>query len=118
MWARSREDKSPKSAGQPTRSSSIVLLLVKRGLRPLLKRLAVPDHAFARIVREFEILCEFERIHRARILAQPAKHTPAQIVGESCEFLAARLLVTFAAYDNQILRTSQRAQIARDTHGF
>ena len=38
------------------------------------EHLPVPDHALPGETRQFEILGQFDRIHRARILAQAAEH--------------------------------------------
>ena len=51
-------------------------------LGAFLQRLPIPDRALARIRRQLEILCQLQRVHRAGVLAQPAEHAPAQVVGE------------------------------------
>ena len=94
------------------------LAFVLRRLRALFQRLAVPYPSLARVAGELEILGEFQRIRRARILAQPAEHAAAQIVGKVGEFLAAGLFVSFARNHDQMLGTRQRAQITRDAHGL
>src|SRR5437899_5681775 len=50
------------------------LLSVHGGLRTLLERLEVPDHAFACVGRGFEILAAREAVGRASIFAQAAEH--------------------------------------------
>src|SRR3981189_2306948 len=89
-----------------------LLLSVHGGLRTLLQRLQVPDHAFARVVRELEILCEFKRVGRTSIFAQAAEHTTAQVVGEFQELFAPGFFVALAGYNNQIFRAGHRAQVA------
>src|SRR5581483_2759815 len=79
---------------------------------------SVPDGAFACVVGEFEILGQFQRVRRARVLAKTAEHAAAQIVGEGGKFLAPGLLVTFAGNYNQVLRTCESAQVACDAHGL
>src|SRR5262249_40588259 len=56
-----------------------------------------------------------EGIHRARILTQAAEHAAGEIVSESGQFFAARLLVALAPYHDQRLGARQGAQIAGDT---
>src|SRR6266852_8519572 len=68
------------SAAALGRTSGRGLLSVHGGLRTLFERLEVPDHAFASVVRELEILGKFERISRASIFAQAAEHATAQVV--------------------------------------
>jgi len=94
------------------------LFFVQRGLRTFFQCLAIPDPAFARIASEFEILSEFERVHRAGIFTEAAEHAAAQVVGEIRQLLAAGLLVAGAGDYDQILRAGQRAQIAGDAHGL
>ena len=88
------------------------LLSVHGGLRTLLERLEVPDHAFTRVVRELEILGEFKGVGRTSIFAQAAEHTPAQVVGEFQELFAAGFFVALAGNNNQIFRAGHRAQVA------
>ena len=88
-----------------------MLLLVNGGLRTMFKRLPVPDHTFAVVACQFEILREFERIGRACVFAQTAEHAATQIIGEVDQLFAASLFVALTGYDNQIFRTSERAQI-------
>ena len=70
-----------------------LLLSVYGRLRPLLERLAIPDHAFAGVVREFKILGEFQRIGRASIFAQAAEHAATKVVGEGRELFAASFFI-------------------------
>ena len=53
------------------------LFSIHRWPRALFQRLSIPDHAFAGIAGEFEILGQFERIRGTGILAQSAEHAPA-----------------------------------------
>src|SRR5271157_4855871 len=104
-----------RGGGRSSESAALrgeLLLSVHGGLRTLLKRLAVPDHAFAGVVRELEILGEFERIGRASIFAEAAEHTAAQVVGKVRQLLAAGLFIALAGDHDQVFRTSQSAQIA------
>ena len=89
-----------------------LLLSVHGGLRTLLERLQVPDHAFARVVRELEILGEFKSVGRASIFTQPAEHASAQIVGEFYELFAAGFFIALAGNNNQIFRAGHGAQVA------
>jgi hypothetical protein len=94
------------------------LLFVLRRLRTFFERLAVPDPALTGVAGQFEILCKFESVDRARIFTQAAEHATAEVVGEIGEFFAPCLLVACARNYDQILRACQRAQIAGNTHGF
>ncbi len=94
------------------------LLPVNRGVRTLLERLAIPDHALAGVAREFEILGEFEGVGRARIFAQTAEHAAAEVIGEVHQLFAARLFVALAGHYDEVFRTSKRAQIAGDAKRF
>jgi hypothetical protein len=73
--------KEDAAGGQPHLGEGL-LLSVHGGLRTLLERLEVPDHAFASVVRELEILGEFKGVGRASIFAEAAEHATAQVVGE------------------------------------
>jgi hypothetical protein len=75
---------------------------------------AVPDEAFAGVVRHLEILREFQGVGGARVFAQATKHAAAQVVGEVRQFFAASDRIAFAAYDDQLFWTSQRTEVARD----
>src|SRR6266853_252538 len=88
------------------------LLSVHGGLRTLLERLEVPDHAFARVVRELEILGEFKGVGRASIFAQAAEHATAQVVGEFQELFAAGFFIALAGNNNQVFRAGHRTQVA------
>src|SRR5713226_936572 len=88
------------------------LLSVHGRLRTLFERLEIPDHAFAGVVRELEILGKFERIGRASIFAQAAEHATAQVVGEFHELFAAGFFIALAGNNDQVFRTSHCAQIA------
>src|SRR5437868_2001922 len=77
-----------------------VLFLIDRRLRALFQRLPVPDRAFTRVIRQLEILRQFERVRRTSVFAQSAEHAPAQVVRERGEFFAARLLVALARHDD------------------
>src|SRR6266849_2932594 len=88
------------------------LLSVNGGLRTLLERLEVPDHTFARVVRELEILGEFKGVGRTSVFAQAAEHATAQVVGEFQELFAAGFFIALAGYNNQIFRAGHRAQVA------
>ncbi len=94
------------------------LFLIHSRLRPFLQRLAIPDHALAAEIRKFKILGEFERIGWASIFAEAAKHATAKIVGKVYKLFAARLLITLAGYNDQILGAYQCAQIAGNAQTF
>ena len=94
------------------------LLSIQCRFGPFFQRSPVPYPTVPRIAGELKILRQFQRIRRTRILAQPAKHAAAQIVGKVGEFFAAGLLIAFARNHNQIFWTSQRTQVARNTQSF
>src|SRR6266478_5075542 len=94
------------------------LLSVDGGLRTLLERLEVPDHAFACVVREFEILGEFKGVGRASIFAQAAEHATAQVVGEFQELFAAGFFIALAGNNDQVFRAGHGAQVARNTESL
>src|SRR5258707_11079048 len=95
-----------------------VLLSVHGRLRTFFERLEVPNHAFASVVRELEILGKFERIGRASIFAQAAKHAAAQVVSKLRELFAAGFFIALAGNDDQVFRTSHRAQITGNAEGL
>src|SRR5205814_10715819 len=64
----------------PTRRSSDLFKLAR--LAPLLKHLAVPDEAGARVRGEFELLRQFEARRRARLLAERAEHAARGVEDE------------------------------------
>src|ERR1700674_1018041 len=88
------------------------LLSVDGGLRTLLQRLEVPDHAFPRVVRELEILGEFKGVGRTSIFAQAAEHATAQVVGEFQKLFAAGFFIAFAGNNDQVFRAGHSAQVA------
>ena len=90
------------------------LLTVQGGLRTRLQGLAVPDHTLTIVAGEFEILRQLECVGRTSIFAQTAKHTAAQVIGKVNQFLAASLFIALAGHHDQVLGTSQSAQIARN----
>src|SRR5260370_23727647 len=87
------------------------LLSAHGRLRTLFQRLEGPDHAFAGVVRELEILGKFERIGRASIFAQTAEHATAQVVGEFYELFAAGFFIALAGNNDQVFRAGHRAQV-------
>jgi hypothetical protein len=89
-----------------------LLFLVHGGQGTFFQRLAIPDHIFAAVVRQLKILRQFERVRGTRVFAQPAEHTPAEIVGEISELFAAGLLIALAGNHNQVLGTGQRASVS------
>src|SRR6267378_2073089 len=96
------------AAGNQPDLGERLLLSVHGGLRTLLERLQVPDHAFARVVRELEILGEFKGIGRASIFTQTAEHASAQIVGEFYELFAPGFFIALAGNNNQVFRAGHR----------
>src|SRR6266436_2603709 len=95
-------------------SMQISLAGVARWCRALFEPVPVPDGAFAREIRHLKILRQFQRIRRARILAQPAEHAARSVIREKSEHLAPRRVIPLPAHHNQVLRARQRAQIAAD----
>lgn len=85
------------------------LLAVNGGLGTLLESLEVPNHSFARVAGEFEVLRQFEGIGGASIFAKAAEHTAAEIVSKLNQLFAARLLIAFAGNDDEIFRAGQGA---------
>ena len=84
----------------------------------LLKHLARKDRSFTGVERQFEVLRELECIGRASILTQSAIHAAAEVVGEVRQLLAARDRIALAADDDQLLGTSQSAEIAGDAQSL
>ena len=82
------------------------------GSGPFSSVCAVPDHAFAAVVRKFEILGQLERVDRTSVFAQAAEHAAAQVVGKVREFFAAGLFIALAGDHDQVFGTSQCAQVA------
>src|SRR6185437_16575344 len=74
----------------------------------------LPDGALASVVREFEILSELESIGWTGVLAEATKHAPTQVVGEGGEFFTPCLLIAFACDNDQVFRTGQSTQVARN----
>src|SRR5919197_1439085 len=95
-------------------SAAVVLSLVNRRFWSLFQGLAVPDGAFTRVIRQFEILGQFKAVGGASVLAQSAEHAAAEVVGESGELLATRIWIAFAAHHDQVLGASQGAEVTRD----
>jgi len=88
------------------------LFAVDRRLGAFFKRLQVPNHAFASVVSELEILGQFESIGRTGIFAEAAKHAAAEIISEFDKFFAAGLLIALAGDNNEIFWTRQGAKVA------
>src|SRR5208337_4759479 len=86
---------SGSSATKAVNHATIVLFPILRRLRAFFQHLAVPDGAFAGVSGEFEILSQLQGIDRTSVLAQPAKHTAAEVVGEVSQFLATGGFVSF-----------------------
>src|SRR5437764_7505395 len=66
-------------------SSFPFLRLKLARLAPLLKHLAVPDEACARVCRKLELLREFEAGRRASLLAERAEHAARGVEDELVE---------------------------------
>ena len=56
-----------------------------------------------------KLLSEFQRVHRAGILAEAAEHAARGVVGEISQFLASSLLIALASHHDESFRTCQRA---------
>ena len=85
------------------------LFAVQGGLRTALQRLEVPDHAFAIVAGELEILSEFEGIGGAGIFTEAAEHAAAQVVGKLDQLFAPGLFIALAGDDDQVLGTCDGA---------
>ena len=96
----------------------LFLLPIDGGLRSTLECLTVPDHAFAGVVGEFEILRELKGIGWTGIFAESTEHAAAEIVGEIGEFLAAGFLIALARNDNEVLGTCERAKVTGNAEGL
>src|SRR5215472_5341056 len=89
-------------------------------LASLLQHLAIPDKAGAGIGRQLKVLRQLETGSRAGLLAKRAEHATRCVEDELIKhLLAARLaghddLDVHRNHVDAVLRTSQRAKIARD----
>src|SRR5580692_11543736 len=104
------------SCGTLTLNCAAVEMLasVMSGRGPSFQPMAIPNRAFTAVTGHFEILRQFQTVRGTSVFAQAAEHAARSIVSESGKNLAPRRIVTQPAHDDQIFRTSQRTQIARN----
>src|SRR5271170_6113782 len=87
---------------------------VMRWRGPSFQTMAIPNRAFAAVTRHLEVLRQFQTIRGASIFAQSAEHAARSVIRKSGQNFAPRSIVAQPTHDNQILRASQRTQIARN----
>src|SRR5919206_3053120 len=111
-----------KTLSQPDKT--IVLSFKLARLAPLLKHLAVPDEAGARVGRQFELLRQFKAGRRASLLAERAEHTARGVEDELVEDLLLARLAGDHHLDvhrddiDAVLGAGQRAEVAGDAEAL
>src|SRR5215218_2491627 len=107
-----------KTLSQPDKN--IVLSFELARLAPLLKHLAVPDEAGARVGGELELLRQLQAGRGARLLAERAEHAARGVEDELVEHLLLARLAADRHLDvhrddvDAVLGAGQRAEVAGD----
>ena len=96
-----------------TRSACVVC-----GRRSDFETMPIPNGAFPCVIGHLEILGEFEAIRGAGIFAQAAEHAARRVIRKRREHFPASGIIAKPAHDDQILGTSESAEVAGDTQRF